>query len=131
MIWQALSVSIGAALGALLRWRLGTWLNPIFPTIPFGTLASNLLGGFVVGLCMEYFDRNAGLPPEVRLAAVTGFLGGLTTFSTFSAETTRLILARDYSWSLAIIAAHLIGSLLLTLAGVYCVRTLFSMRGVA
>jgi len=119
-------VSIGAALGALLRWRLGVWLNPVFPTIPFGTLASNLIGGFVVGLCMEYFGRNVALPPEVRLAAVTGFLGGLTTFSTFSAETTTLILRREFGWSLAIIAVHLIGSLLLTLAGVYCVRALFS-----
>ncbi|HWW20640.1 MAG TPA: fluoride efflux transporter CrcB [Steroidobacteraceae bacterium] len=125
-----MSVAIGAALGALLRWRLGVWLNPIFPTIPFGTLASNLLGGFVVGLCMEYFARNAAVPPELRLAAVTGFLGGLTTFSTFSAETTALLLRRDYGWSLTLIAAHLIGSLLLTIAGIYCVRALFS-RGLS
>jgi len=131
MIWQGLSVGIGAALGALLRWRLGAWLNPVFPTIPFGTLASNLLGGFMVGLCMEYFARNTAVPPELRLAAVTGFLGGLTTFSTFSAETTALLLRRDYGWSLAIIAAHLIGSLLLTVAGVYCVRSLFELRGAA
>jgi CrcB protein len=131
MIWQGLSVGIGAALGALLRWRLGIWLNPIFPTIPFGTLASNLIGGFVVGLCLEYFARNTALPPELRLAAVTGFLGGLTTFSTFSAETTTLLLRRDYGWSVAIVAAHLIGSLILTLAGVYCVRALFGLRGTA
>jgi CrcB protein len=129
MIWQALSVSIGAALGALLRWRLGAWFNPVFPTIPLGTLAANLLGGFAVGLCMEYFARNPGLPPEMRLMAITGFLGGLTTFSTFSAETASLLMRRDYAWSLAIIAAHLIGSLLLTFAGVYCVRALFRLRG--
>jgi fluoride exporter len=126
MVWQGLSVSIGAALGALLRWRLGAWLNPVFPAIPFGTLASNLLGGFIIGLCMEYFARNTAVPVELRLAAVTGFLGGLTTFSTFSAETTSLLLRREYGWSIAIIAAHLIGSLALTLAGVYCVRALFS-----
>jgi CrcB protein len=126
MIWQGVCVSIGAALGALLRWRLSVWLNPVFPTLPFGTLASNLIGGFVIGLCMEYFARNAAVPPELRLAAVTGFLGGLTTFSTFSAETTALLLRRDFGWSLTIIAAHLVGSLLLTLAGVYCVRALFS-----
>jgi CrcB protein len=131
MIWQGLSVGLGAAFGALLRWRLGLWLNPMFPPIPFGTLASNLLGGFVVGLCMEYFARNAAVSPELRLAAVTGFLGGLTTFSTFSAETTTLLLRRDYAWSLAIVAAHLIGSLLLTAAGIYCVRALFSLRGTA
>jgi fluoride exporter len=131
MIWQGLAVGIGAALGALLRWRLGMWLNGVFPTIPFGTLASNLIGGFVMGLCMEYFSRNAGVPPELRLATTTGFLGGLTTFSTFSGETTTLLLRRDYLWSAVIIGAHLLGSLVLTIAGVYCVRLLFSVREVA
>lgn len=131
MIWQGLAVSIGAALGAMLRWRLGAWLNPVFPTIPFGTLASNLLGGFIIGLCMEYFTRTAALPPELRLAATTGFLGGLTTFSTFSAETTVLLMRRDFAWSAAIVGAHLIGSLLLTIAGVYCVRVLLGLRGMA
>jgi CrcB protein len=131
MIWQGLAVSIGAALGAMLRWRLGAWLNPVFPTIPFGTLASNLLGGFIIGLCMEYFTRTAALPSELRLAATTGFLGGLTTFSTFSAETTVLLMRRDFAWSAAIVGAHLIGSLLLTIAGVYCVRVLLGLRGMA
>jgi CrcB protein len=131
MIGQWLAVGIGAALGALLRWRLGVWLNAVFPTIPFGTLASNLIGGFIMGLCMEYFSRNAGIPPELRLAATTGFLGGLTTFSTFSAETSVLLLRRDYLWSAAIIGAHLIGSVLLTIAGVYCVRLLFGFRELA
>src|ERR1700691_2751347 len=111
MIGQWLAVSIGAALGGLLRWRLSAWLNPIFPTMPFGTLASNLLGGFIMGLCMEYFARSTAMPPELRLAATTGFLGGLTTFSTFSAETTTLLLRRDVFWSTAIIGAHLVGSL--------------------
>src|ERR1700684_1775560 len=131
MIWQGLAVGIGAALGALLRWRLGVWLNAVFPTIRCGTLASNLIGGFIMGLCMEYFSRNAGVPPELRLATTTGFLGGLTTFSTFSAETSVLLLRRDYLWSAAIIGAHLIGSLLLTIAGVYCVRLLFGLKGIA
>jgi CrcB protein len=131
MIWQGLAVGMGAALGGLLRWRLGAWLNPVFPTIPFGTLASNLIGGFIMGLCMEYFDRSVVVPPELRLAATTGFLGGLTTFSTFSAETTVLLLRRDLPWSAAIIGAHLIGSLLLTIAGVYCVRLMFALRGIA
>ena len=131
MILQGLAVGIGAAMGALLRWRLGAWLNPVFPTIPFGTLASNLLGGFIMGLCMEYFTRTAALPPELRLAATTGFLGGLTTFSTFSAETTALLLRRDFTWSAAIIGAHLIGSLLLTIAGVYSVRVLLGFKGMA
>jgi CrcB protein len=131
MILQGLAVGIGAAMGALLRWRLGAWLNPVFPTIPFGTLASNLIGGFIMGLCMEYFTRTAALPPELRLAATTGFLGGLTTFSTFSAETTVLLLRRDFTWSAAIIGAHLFGSLLLTVAGVYCVRLLLGFRAIA
>jgi fluoride exporter len=131
MIWQWLAVGIGAALGALLRWRLGVWFNAVFPTIPFGTLASNLIGGFIMGLCMEYFSRNAGVPPELRLAATTGFLGGLTTFSTFSAETSALLLRRDYLWSAAIIGVHVVGSVLLTIAGVYCVRLLFGFRELA
>jgi CrcB protein len=131
MIWQWLAVGSGAAVGALLRWRLGVWLNAVFPTIPFGTLASNLIGGFIMGLCMEYFSRNAGVPPELRLAATTGFLGGLTTFSTFSAETSALLLRRDYLWSAAIIGAHVVGSVLLTIAGVYCVRLLFGFRELA
>jgi fluoride exporter len=131
MIWQWLAVGTGAAVGALLRWRLGVWLNAVFPTIPFGTLASNLIGGFIMGLCMEYFSRNAGVPPELRLAATTGFLGGLTTFSTFSAETSVLLLRRDYLWSAAIIGAHVVGSVLLTIAGVYCVRLLFGFRELA
>jgi CrcB protein len=131
MIWQWLAVGTGAAEGAVLRWAQRVWLNAVFPTIPFGTLASNLIGGFIMGLCMEYFSRNAGVPPELRLAATTGFLGGLTTFSTFSAETSVLLLRRDYLWSAAIIGAHVVGSVLLKIAGVYCVRLLFGFRELA
>jgi CrcB protein len=80
---------------------------------------------------MEYFSRTAAIPPELRLAATTGFLGGLTTFSTFSAETTVLLLRRDFPWSAAIIGAHLIGSVLLTIAGVYCVRVVLGLKGIA
>jgi CrcB protein len=130
MIRQWLAVAIGGALGSVLRWRLGAWLNPVFPTIPFGTLTANLAGGFIMGLSMEYFARNTGLAPELRLAAATGFLGGLTTFSTFSAETATLLMRRDYSWSAAIVGVHVAGSVLLTLTGVYCVRLLFGLRGV-
>jgi CrcB protein len=130
MIWQGLAIAVGAALGALLRWRLGVWFNGIFPTLPLGTLAANLIGGFIMGLCLEFFGRSA-VPPEVRLAVTTGFLGGLTTFSTFSAETAVLLLRRDYLWSAAIIATHLIGSVALTLIGIYCVRALLASKGVA
>jgi len=128
MMIQGFAVAVGAALGALLRWRLGVLLNPVFPTIPLGTVAANLIGGFIMGLCMEYFARNASIPPEVRLAVTTGFLGGLTTFSTFSAETSTLLLRRDFGWSATLIGAHLLGSLALTIAGIYCVRLLFGWR---
>jgi fluoride exporter len=131
MVLQGLAVGVGAALGAIVRWRLGVLFNPVFGPIPLGTLAANLIGGFLAGVCLEYFARNASLPPEVRLAATTGFLGGLTTFSAFSAETAALLLRRDYLWSAAIAAMHLIGSLSLTLLGVYCVRLLLNSRGAA
>jgi CrcB protein len=131
MIWQGLAIAVGAALGALLRWRLGAWFNAVFPTLPLGTLAANLIGGFIMGLCLEYFGRSAVVPPELRLAATTGFLGGLTTFSSFSAETAVLLMRRDYLWSAIIIVAHLVGSVALTLIGVCCVRALLASRGAA
>jgi CrcB protein len=131
MIVQGVAVGIGAACGALLRWRFGLLFNPLFAPVPMGTLAANLLGGFLAGLCLEYFARNAAVSPELRLAATTGFLGGLTTFSTFSAETAALLLRRDFLWSAVIIGLHLIGSLALTLLGVYCMRMLFSLRAAA
>jgi fluoride exporter len=131
MMVQGIAVGAGAALGALLRWRLGVMFNPVFAPLPLGTLTANLLGGFLAGVCLEYFARNAALPPEVRLAATTGFLGGLTTFSAFSAETASLLLRRDYLWSAVIAGAHLLGSLSLTLLGVFCVRLLWRARGLA
>lgn len=111
------SVFTGAGLGALLRWVLGLRLNPLFPTLPLGTLAANLLGGLLVGLALEYFTRHPGLPPEARLFLVTGFLGGLTTFSTFSAEVTALLARGEYLWGMTAAGVHLAGSLLLTAAG--------------
>jgi CrcB protein len=131
MMVQGVAVGIGAACGALLRWRFGLLFNPLFAPVPMGTLAANLLGGFLAGLCLEYFARNAAVSPELRLAATTGFLGGLTTFSTFSAETAALLLRRDFLWSAVIIGLHLIGSLALTLLGVYCMRMVFTLRAAA
>lgn len=124
---NGVGISLGAALGALLRWQLGLWLNPVFPAVPMGTLAANLAGGLLVGLVVEYTALDPAFPPILRLAVVTGFLGGLTTFSTFSAENVDLLLRREYGWSLAHIGAHLLGSLGLTALGILIVR-LFAAR---
>jgi len=117
-----LAVGIGAALGAWLRWGLAALLNGRFSAVPVGTLTANILGGFLIGVAMEWFSRHLGLPPELRLLAVTGFLGGLTTFSTFSAEVVDAMMRGHYLWSLAIAASHLFGSLLATVAGIFVVR---------
>ena len=108
----------GAGLGALLRWWLGGWLNPVFPTIPLGTLAANLVGGLLIGLAGAYFHHRSGLAPEWRLLIITGFLGGLTTFSTFSAEVVTLLGREQYIWALAMASLHLFGSLALTALGI-------------
>lgn len=115
-ILAVVSVFTGAGLGALLRWGLGARLNPVFPPVPMGTLVANLLGGLLIGLAVAWFSRNPGVPPELRLFLITGFLGGLTTFSTFSAEVVTTLARGEYGWGLAIAAAHLVGSL--ALAGV-------------
>jgi fluoride exporter len=123
-MYSILSVFVGAGLGALLRWWLGLALNPIFPTMPLGTLAANLLGGYLVGCAVAFFSLKSGLPPEVRLLAITGFLGGLTTFSTFSAEVVTLLERAQFGWALATAGIHLLGSLLLTALGMMTVRWL-------
>lgn len=115
--FSACAVFTGAGLGALLRWFLGDRLNPFFPTIPLGTLAANLLGGLLVGLAIAWLGRHPGLPPEARLLIITGFLGGLTTFSTFSAEVVNLLVRGEYLWGLGAIGAHLAGSLAMTVFG--------------
>lgn len=117
LIYSFLAVGAGAAFGAWLRWGLGVWLNPMLTELPLGTLMSNLVGGYLVGLAIALFMQHPGLSPEWRLLIMTGFLGGLTTFSTFSAETVDLLTRGQYVWSAAIIAAHLGGSLLMTVIG--------------
>lgn len=114
---SVLAISVGAALGALLRWLLGLWLNALLPALPPGTLAANIVGGFLIGIAIVYFTQQAQLPAELRLFVMTGFLGGLTTFSTFSAEVMRLLIDGRLAWAMAAMAAHVAGSLLATWAG--------------
>lgn len=120
-----LAVFGGAGCGALLRWWLGGLLNPVFPTIALGTLAANLIGGLLVGIASAFFAHNASLPPELRLLIITGFLGGLTTFSTFSVEVVTLIGRQEYWWAMGAASVHLIGSLLLTAVGILLANALF------
>jgi CrcB protein len=124
LIYSFLAIGIGAATGAWLRWGFGLWFNPWLPELPLGTLAANLLGGYLVGLSMAFFMQHPGLSPEWRLLIITGFLGGLTTFSTFSAETVTLLIRGQYLWGMGIIAAHLGGSLLMTVLGIQTFRWL-------
>jgi len=105
-----------------MRWGLGLLLNPLFPTLPFGTLAANLIGGYLIGIAMALLSHTASLPPEIRLFVVTGFLGGLTTFSTFSAEAVTLISRQQYAWFMAHLSLHLLGSLAMTGLGLWTVH---------
>ena len=118
-MWKSiLAVALGAALGALLRWLLGAKLNSVFPTIPPGTLVANLFGAYVIGLGIAFFATFSSISPEWRLLVVTGFCGGLTTFSTFSAEVTLLLQQGRLVWALGAVAAHVLGSVLMTFAGI-------------
>jgi CrcB protein len=121
-----MAVGIGAAVGAWIRWGLGVVLNPVFPTLPLGTLAANLVGGLLMGVAMELITRHSVMSPELRLLMTTGFLGGLTTFSTFSAEVTNLLLRRELLWGAVAIGVHVAGSVLLTIAGIILARLVFA-----
>jgi CrcB protein len=118
------AVGLGAILGAWLRWWLGLTLNPIFPTLPLGTLAANLFGGYLIGVAVAFFGQHPGLSPEARLFAITGFLGALTTFSTFSAEVVTLLARAQYLWAFATATVHLFGSLAMTALGLVTVKIL-------
>jgi CrcB protein len=119
-----LAVAFGAVLGAWLRWGLATWLNPSTPSLPLGTLAANLGGGYAIGLAVAFFSANTSIEPEWRLVCITGFLGALTTFSTFSAESVELLLAQRYGAALLHSGAHLFGSIFATLLGIISYRAL-------
>lgn len=115
------AVGIGAAFGAWSRWLLGLFLNPLFLALPLGTLAANLIGGYLVGVAVGVFHLNSGLPAAFKLFAITGFLGGLTTFSTFSAEVVERLLAGQPGWALGLASVHLLGSLAATYLGLLTV----------
>jgi fluoride exporter len=125
MMWSpVLAISIGAAGGALLRWQLGVRMNSVLPLLPLGTLAANLIGGYIIGLAVAYLAEAPNFAPEWRLFIITGFCGGLTTFSTFSAEVVARIQQGQLTWAFATITTHLVGSLVMTFAGIATVRLL-------
>lgn len=128
MLYSLVAIALGATLGSWARWGLSLWLNPANGPFSFGTLAANLIGGYAIGLAMGWFAAHPHWSPEWRLFVFTGLLGGLTTFSTFSAETVQLLLKQQYGWALTTVAAHLAGSVLLTVLGLISVRVL---RGAA
>jgi CrcB protein len=117
MLKSLLVIAIGASLGAWLRWLLGMKLNALFPTIPLGTVVANMVGGYIIGLAIAFLAASPSLSPEWRLLVITGFCGGLTTFSTFSAETVALIQEGRLLWALGSVSLHVVGSLVMTAAG--------------
>ena len=114
---SVIAISLGASVGALSRWGLGLWLTP-GGLIPWGTLAANLIGGYLIGVCIAVFQSIPQLDPVWRLLLVTGFLGGLTTFSSFSAEVVGFLMQERYGLALLTSVAHVLGSLLMTVAGI-------------
>jgi fluoride exporter len=123
-----LAVGVGAAIGAWLRWGLSLLLNPIIPPLPMGTLTANLVGGYLIGATIEFLGQHTALPPEVRLFVITGLLGGLTTFSSFSAEAVLLIQRLEWGWLMLLVSLHVLGSIGMTLLGVASVRALLGIN---
>lgn len=118
MLKSIIAISAGGSLGCLLRWVLGVTLNRYFPAIPPGTLASNLIAGYVIGVAVAFFASLSGSSPEWRLFIITGFCGGLSTFSTFSSELVIHLQEGRPLWACGAAAVHLSGSILMTLAGI-------------
>lgn len=119
-----LAICLGASLGAVLRWQLGLWFNPTSlqvagTVLPMGTLAANLIGGYLVGVAVAVFQAMPQIDPVWRLALVTGFLGALTTFSSFSAEVVTMLMQQRYGLALGTASVHLMGSLALTVTGIW------------
>ncbi|WP_280563165.1 fluoride efflux transporter CrcB [Chromohalobacter sp. 48-RD10] len=130
MWFSIVAIGAGAAFGANLRWLLGIWLNALFPSIPPGTLAANWLGAWLIGVAIAVFAQLPHLSPEWRLFVVTGFLGALTTFSTFSAEMFTNLQAGRYLMALSGIAVHVLGSLVMTGAGIATFGVIKHLTGV-
>jgi fluoride exporter len=126
MSLSILAICVGASFGAVLRWLLANRLNSLLTSLPLGTLAANLLGGYLIGIAVAFFANHPSLSPQWRLLVVTGFLGGLTTFSTFSAEVVTSLMEARMNWAIATVAAHVLGSIAMTLLGigtVWLIRT--------
>jgi CrcB protein len=121
-----LAVGVGAAIGAWLRWWLSLLLNAYRPELPLGTLAANLIGGYFIGVAIQVLGQHTSLAPELRLFVITGLLGGLTTFSSFSSEAVLLIQRSEWGWLLLLVSTHVLGSIAMTLLGMATVRTLFA-----
>ncbi|MBK0018764.1 fluoride efflux transporter CrcB [Kosakonia sp. S42] len=121
---QLFAVITGGALGCVIRWQLSEHLNAIFPDLPPGTLLVNLMGGFIIGATLAYFLHHPGPDPTWRLLITTGLCGGMTTFSTFSADVFALLQSGNYAWAAASVLIHVLGSLAMTAAGFY-IMTLF------
>lgn len=117
MLNAVIAIAVGAALGAIMRWQLGLRLNEFFPTLPPGTLVANIVGGYIIGLAVAFFASTNEVAPEWRLFIITGFCGGLTTFSTFSAEVVTLLQAGRIGWAATTIGVHVSTSIIATIAG--------------
>jgi CrcB protein len=127
--YSLIAIVLGAGAGAVLRWWLGLTLNAILPTLTLGTLAANLLGGYIIGVAVAWFGAHPGFSPQLRLFIITGFCGGLTTFSTFSAELALLLQEGRYGWMATSMVVHVGGSLAMTLLGIATVVTLRTAQG--
>lgn len=125
MYYSLISIALGSVLGAWLRWFFSLKFNHYFPNLPLGTILVNLIGGFIIGFAISFF-ANSSLSPNYRLFVITGFCGALTTFSTFSAEVIGLLQDQKFSYAVALIAIHLIGSLICTIIGIYSYQLIHS-----
>ncbi len=126
MFIKLFAIGVGAAGGAWIRWGLGLMFNATLKHIPLGTFLANLVGGFLIGIAVEFFSHNIQLSPEWKLLIITGFLGGLTTFSTFSVESVQLLHSGRVGWAAMLISIHVIGSILMTFLGLSLCRNLLN-----